>query len=303
MKWSVCSGSLLVSVALVAAPAAAHFELVEVGPRALGLGNNFVSVADDATALYWNPAGLARLTRHELVLSGEYTPDIEGVHRGFAGVVLHAPLASVGIGWNALWVVDALREDLVYLSCSRHLVRRSLGAFITAGATLKLARVGIETGGLDIPELQDSQIKFTSDLGVLASPIPNVRFGLAVRNLGRPEFDLMDGGTTTPLRSETEWGVSLRWRTDAQLHFSRLTGPGRQSESKIGVEVDMLGSLMVRLGASDRRLAAGLGFAWSRWRLDTSFQEQAELGTSTRLGLFLGFGPKRSDLGDDFDEF
>src|SRR5687768_8826049 len=32
-----------------------------VGPRATGMGSAFVSVADDPTAMYWNPAGLTRL--------------------------------------------------------------------------------------------------------------------------------------------------------------------------------------------------------------------------------------------------
>ena len=30
-----------------------------VGGRALGLGGAYVSIADDATATYWNPAGIA----------------------------------------------------------------------------------------------------------------------------------------------------------------------------------------------------------------------------------------------------
>ena len=33
-----------------------------VGPRASAMGGAFVAVADDATALYWNPAGLALVT-------------------------------------------------------------------------------------------------------------------------------------------------------------------------------------------------------------------------------------------------
>src|SRR5262245_19879932 len=32
-----------------------------VGTRALGMGGAFVAVADDPTAVYWNPAGLPRM--------------------------------------------------------------------------------------------------------------------------------------------------------------------------------------------------------------------------------------------------
>ena len=35
---------------------------IPIGPRAVGMGSAFTSIADDATAMYWNPAGLARLS-------------------------------------------------------------------------------------------------------------------------------------------------------------------------------------------------------------------------------------------------
>jgi hypothetical protein len=35
------------------------FEGIGIGPRALGMGGAFVALADDASSVYWNPAGLA----------------------------------------------------------------------------------------------------------------------------------------------------------------------------------------------------------------------------------------------------
>jgi len=66
-----------------AGPAAAQFNLGEqragtssgtflkigVGARAVGLGESFVAVANDPTAIYWNPAGLASVQRQEVALS------------------------------------------------------------------------------------------------------------------------------------------------------------------------------------------------------------------------------------------
>ena len=43
---------------LWASPASAQHVFESVGERALGMGGAFVAVADDATAVHWNPAGL-----------------------------------------------------------------------------------------------------------------------------------------------------------------------------------------------------------------------------------------------------
>ena len=49
----------LLGILLLAAPALVNAQGMEtVGIRALGMGGAFVAVADDATATYWNPAGL-----------------------------------------------------------------------------------------------------------------------------------------------------------------------------------------------------------------------------------------------------
>lgn len=47
---------------------AASFLEIEVGSRAVGMGGAYVAVVDDATAVYWNPAGLARINKSEVVL-------------------------------------------------------------------------------------------------------------------------------------------------------------------------------------------------------------------------------------------
>jgi len=70
-------------IAIAAGPAAAQFNLGEqragtssgtflkigVGARAVGLGESFVAVANDPSAIYWNPAGLASVQRQEVAFS------------------------------------------------------------------------------------------------------------------------------------------------------------------------------------------------------------------------------------------
>ncbi len=49
------------------------FNPVGSGARALGMGGAFISIADDATAASWNPAGLIQLRNPELAIVGGYT--------------------------------------------------------------------------------------------------------------------------------------------------------------------------------------------------------------------------------------
>ena len=53
----------------IAAEYAAAFLEVGVGARGVGMGNAFVAAVDDATASYWNPAGLLRSKGKELTTS------------------------------------------------------------------------------------------------------------------------------------------------------------------------------------------------------------------------------------------
>jgi hypothetical protein len=285
-------------------PGLAWFESAAVGARALSVGQAFVSVADDASALYWNPAGLVQLPQHEAMLSYEQPLDLDGLRGGFAAAVLHTRPLSFGLGWQHQSLADAAREDLVYIGLAHTAVRRSLGAFVSAGATLKLAHVGLDRDAFaDVPGLSGGQTRWTADLGLLLVPIPNVTAGVAVRNLGRPQFDLLEGGERTTLQNETEWGVSLRWREDAWLHVARVRHPGGDAVTKLGAEMRIAGVLDVRAGYGREQVTGGVGIGWSGWQLDSAFRVHDALGVLYRVGLRRGFGPQREAIGGSFDDF
>jgi long-subunit fatty acid transport protein len=69
------------------------------GSRANGLGQAFTGVADDATALFYNPAGLANLTRTELNLGLDHlsvTTDIIPLSAGQSATIAATRLNSIG---------------------------------------------------------------------------------------------------------------------------------------------------------------------------------------------------------------
>src|SRR5438128_9985999 len=52
-----------------AGTSSATFLKIGIGARAVGLGESFVAVANDPSAIFWNPAGLASMQRQEVELN------------------------------------------------------------------------------------------------------------------------------------------------------------------------------------------------------------------------------------------
>jgi hypothetical protein len=64
-------------VAIVSLGVAQDWNISGAGARAEGLGGAFIGVADDATAISWNPSGLGQLERTELSLVGRWIQEEE----------------------------------------------------------------------------------------------------------------------------------------------------------------------------------------------------------------------------------
>ncbi len=62
------------------------FQSIGVGARAAGMGGAFSALADDISALYWNPAGIARLKG--INTAATYTAWFGGTSHNFIGAVL-----------------------------------------------------------------------------------------------------------------------------------------------------------------------------------------------------------------------
>jgi len=78
---------------------------IPVGARALAMGGAFVSVANDATAMYWNPGGIARLARKEIILMhSEWLADI---NFDYVGVVVPiGDFGSVGVNFTSMSMAE-----------------------------------------------------------------------------------------------------------------------------------------------------------------------------------------------------
>lgn len=86
---------------------AANFLSIGVGGRAIAMGGAYVALADDASGLYWNPAGTARLVSPEFMFGhSEWLADINFDHA--AAVLPISESGSIGISATFLSMGEML---------------------------------------------------------------------------------------------------------------------------------------------------------------------------------------------------
>ena len=125
------------------------------GARALGLGNAFTALADDPTAVFWNPAGLEYIYQQSATLF--HTSLWEGTNYDFIGYAYPTiNFGTFGIGIGRIGVGDILQTDVsgtpsenkntftheeiqVYMSYAKRL---PLNMHITPGITIRYVRRG-----------------------------------------------------------------------------------------------------------------------------------------------------------------
>ncbi|MGB2868976.1 MAG: PorV/PorQ family protein, partial [Bacteroidota bacterium] len=166
---------------------AAKFLSIPVGARALGMGGAFVAVANDASAMYWNPGGLAGLEKSEAVfVHANWLADV-GFNYGGIVIPLHDQ-GTVGISFTSVSMDEMERttEDFpegtgqtfgagsiaVGVSYARRLTD-----WFSIGANVKYINEYI---------WNSSATGFALDLGTLfTTPFPGLKFGAGISNFGQ----------------------------------------------------------------------------------------------------------------------
>ncbi len=280
---------------------AGTFLEIPVGPVAIGLGGAFVSLSGDATALYWNAAGIASMTQNDLVVS--HTNWIASTKHDFAGYVL--PLGgsagALGFSFTSLSMADMKVRTVEF--------PEGTGEFFSAGdlaAGVSYARtlsdrfaIGATVKYIQETIWHESASAFALDIGstfrtdlfggmVIGASLLN--FGTSMQLSGRDarQFIRIDPtklGSTDQIPTDIEFDS---WDLPLLFQFGVSTNVVKTDEYRVTVAVDAL-------HPSDDYESVNVGgefsfedYVFIRGGYQSLFLPDAEGGASVGFGVSTG---------------
>jgi opacity protein-like surface antigen len=283
------------------ATTAASFLEIGVGSRAIGMGGAFVATANDASAMYWNPAGLGRLDRPGIVFV--HTRWIADITFDYAGFII--PISGVGtIGGNITMLnmgEMAVRTELLQDGTGERFNASDLAIGISYGINLTdRFSLGINAKYILQKIWKEEASGYAVDIGTLYNtPLEGLRIGAALTNFGSDmqmrgddllvyhDVDPNQTGNNDRIFAElqtAEWPLPLSFQLGVAMDFlrtemNRLTvavdavHPNDNTESlNLGAEYAFKESYYLRVGYR------------SLFRQDT--EEGLTLGGGINIALF-----------------
>ena len=251
---------------------AAPFLKIEAGARAVAMGGNFVALADDATALYWNPAGITQFNRFSI--SGTHSEWFADIKHDYVSFI--APLSSssaMGIDFIYLTSGDIEQTTIEEQDGNGIMYQVTDLAFGITYARKLTDRFSVAVKAKYIQQKifreQSSSVAF--DFGTLFDAgFKGLRIGMNFANFGRSMQ--MDGndlsvlqenpytGETVETRLKTEsWPLPIIFRVGIAVDIlSDIEGVIQDSKNRLTLTVD--GN-----HPNDNRetIGAGLEYIWN----------------------------------------
>lgn len=276
----------------------AQFLKLGAGARGLALGEAYSAAADDATALYWNPAAMTQVEKRSVtVMRAEYLDSIAYNYGAFAQNLGEA--GAFGLGVQHLTAGAIAETDQAGVQT---------GTFRPTDLALS-AGYALETGGFGLglaAKLIRTKIASTGrsaavDLGLLSPRLldERLRVSAVVQNAGsRIKLDSESGELPLTMRLGAAFRGTERWLLTAEAVAPRDNGPHAAVGAEYRLAVGDKATLAGRLGFNSRTVAdvdgvtgvsTGIGVAFQRSSLDYAFVPFGSVGHAHRLSLTFGF--------------
>jgi tetratricopeptide (TPR) repeat protein len=280
-----------------------------VGARALALGNAYVALSADPTAVFWNAAGLDFLEKKSA--SFYYTSLIAGTNFSYVGFAYPTvSIGSFGFGWLRLATGDIeerspLAEPGSNFDFSQQQFlfsyAKRLKDWLSVGLTVK-----IETLNFSLQNLSDSGVG--ADFGILYRPnfdigiLRDLSIGINIQNVLNPKTRLVDASESSPMNLKVGMAKPVRFGAEDNaftLLFDINKSENAPSMYHVGTEYSFRDQAMLRFGINDGEVAFGAGAAYDNFHFDYSFGKMfngADFSANHRFSVTIEFGKGKTEL-------
>jgi len=299
---------------------AGEFMATGVGARSLGMGGAFVAISDEATAGYWNPAGLADLQYPQLV--GMYAERFAKlVNYNYGAIAIPASrrsslaLSVIRLGVDDIPVTALRRDDLelgaIYdgNKINTPYVVRTINdaewAFLLSYAKRVSNRLAWGTNVKVVTKQvgDNSAWGLGFDLALMYGLFKNMNVALNVQDVtttllawdtGRKETiipTMKFGGAyffdIPAINSRIIPALDFDLRFENRRTASQFNAGRYSLDSHLGLEYEFKELVAVRLGSDVGHFTAGAGLRLPRLNIDYAFMSHDELGDTHRISLLL----------------
>ena len=279
----------------VSSDAVVNIQSVGAGARAQALGNSYVAIADDADAVFENPAGLGQIDKKQLAYTNVslFFGGIEGDNLGQHVLSYVQPLGSklgVGLGYERIGS-ELMSENGAFLALSFK-VSKALNFGLSAKYLFwSVGEIPADNGRAD-PLSNQSAGNVGVDLGAMwKTPFKGAQLGLLLKNLNQPNVaygSVQGDGDAGKLPMDVHVGVAYQLSAQSlvsvQYVLADVSGESSDSRVLVGGETKLAGDLMLRAGGSKifeedatGDLNAGLGYKWNKLWFDYAYHIPLDL--------------------------
>ena len=288
------------------ANAVVNIQNVGAGARSASLGNSYVAIADDADAVFANPAGLGQLSNTQMAYTNVsllYT-GIEGDDLGQHVVSFAKPMGNFGIGLGYERIgSELMSENGAFLSMSYQ-----FGRSLNIGLNTKYLFWQVGNIPNNDPLANTTAGNVGVDFGLLwQTPVQGARFGLMVKNVNKPDVSNGTAANVDPdagsLPMDVHAGVAYQVNPSSliSVQYVMRDAGGDASDSRVvvGGETTLVEGLMLRAGGSklfeddmSGDINAGLGYVFGKLHFDYGYRiplDLTETNGAHRFSFAYGF--------------
>ncbi len=259
------------------------------GARPVALGEAYIALADDANAVWWNPAGMSRL--RELSFTSTYADlyNVDGLSMSSLGFVKPTDVGAFGAGITYLRASDIAVTDpggniIERSTQSEEVFTLSYGNSLLSGLQLGAGIRYLHSG--DIIDYSGLSL----DFGLLANPVRRFYFGAMLQQIASYLSAGNNGSQNLPRNIKLAMTFNTG-RLLAGLGLSNLSSSHYRRISA-GCEVLPFDYVALRAGLqtgtrSERNVSwgAGMGIRLERIQLDYSYVNQPSLASSHLISV------------------